>query len=293
MNKSARLIVKGLLVTTVLAIGCGSAATAKSVSQETSPARRTERIAFSSDRSGAWRIWIMNPDGSQMQQLTEGDPDESDVDPVFSPDGKTILFTSTRGGKSGVWRMSVTGQKLERICDGDQAEWSPDGKQTVFRRGEKILTRNLAKGSEKTISPDDWPHCSGPSWSPHGKTIAFACRWEGGNALFVTGADGGEPRTVYDKEPACQPHWAPDGERIAYETETHICTVKPDGTKNRLITYYGGLQRYPRWSPDGKHIVFCQGPSERGPWEIYVVPSGGGAPRKLTEGGSDMYPDWK
>jgi Tol biopolymer transport system component len=77
-----------------------------------------------------------------------------------------------------------------------------------------------------------------------------------------------------------------------YETETHLCTINPDGTKNRVITYFGGVQRYARYSPDGKFLVFCQGVSESGPWELYIVPSGGGTPQRLTEGGSDMYPDW-
>ena len=60
-----------------------------------------------------------------------------------------------------------------------------------------------------------------------------------------------------------------------------------------MITYFGGVQRYGRYSPDGRRIVFCQGMSPQGPWELYVVPSTGGTPRRLTEDGSDMYPDWK
>ena len=283
----------GLALEAALLVGCAPATAAEAAPEGQAPARKVERIVFCSDRSEAWRIWIMNADASQMVQLTEGEPEENDVDPVFSPDGKSILLTSSRGGKVGVWRMQDDGTKLERICDGDQAEWSPDGKKIVLRRDERIIVRDLATGKEKALSPEDWPHCSGPAWSPDGKTIAFACRWEAGNAVFVMPADGGTPTKVYDKEGACEPHWSPDGQSIVYETESHICTISPDGTKNRLITYYGGVQHYARYSPDGKNLVFCQGPSERGPWELYVVPSGGGTPRKLTEGASDMHPDWK
>jgi TolB protein len=147
--------------------------------------------------------------------------------------------------------------------------------------------------AEKVLTPDDWPHCAGPAWSPDGKTIAFAARWAGGNGVYTVSADGGKPIKVYDQQGACEPHWAPDGKRLVYETETHICTINPDGTKNRVITYFGGIQRYARFSPDGKFLVFCQGASEQGPWELYLVPAGGGAPIRLTEGGSDMYPDWQ
>ena len=236
-------------------------------------------IVFSSNRAGPWRIWCIRPDGSGLRQLSPQGGEEHDVDPVLSPDGKTILFTSTRGGTAGVWRMPRDGGKPERICDGDQAEWSPDGKQIVFRRQERILVRELAGGAERVISPKSWQHCSGPAWSPDGKLIAAACRWEAGNALFLLPAAGGEPMPVYDRKGACEPHWSPDGKRLVYETETNICTIDPDGKKNRTVTYFGGVQRYGRFSPDGKSIVYCQGASERGPWELFIIPAQGGTPR--------------
>lgn len=265
---------------------------ALSLTGGTAPARPGE-VIFSSNRSGVWRIWRINADGTVLKQITKQDSDDQDVDPVFSPDKKWILFTSTRGGTVGVWRAAPDGSKAERICDGDQAEWSPDATRIALRRQERIVTRDLASGVEKTLSPEDWPHCSGPAWSPDGQSIAFAARWEGGNGVYIVPAGGGKPFKVYDQQGACEPHWAPDGKRLVYETETHICTINPDGTKNRVITYFGGVQRYARYSPDGRLLIFCQGASEQGPWELYIIPATGGAPVKLTEGGSDMYPDWK
>src|ERR1051326_3621190 len=231
---------------------------------------RSGQILFSSNRSGSWRLWSIHADGTGLHQLTTQESEDQDVDPMFSPDGKSILLTSTRGGKPGVWRMEPDGSKPERLCDGDQAEWSPDGRTIALRRSERILTRSLTDRSEKVLSPDDWPHCSGPAWSPDGKSIAFAARWEAGNAIFIVPVSGGKPAKVYDQQGACEPHWSPDGKRIVYETETHICTINPDGTKNRVITYFGGVQRYARYSPDGRSLVFCQGASEQGPWELYI-----------------------
>ena len=79
-------------------------------------AERKGQIVLSSNRSDQWRVWPIGADGSGMKQLTQGTADDNDVDPVFSPDGKTILFTSTRGGKPGVWRMAADGSKPERLC---------------------------------------------------------------------------------------------------------------------------------------------------------------------------------
>jgi len=267
------------------ACACGSAADA---------APSGGRIVFSSDRSGPWRIWTVGADGSGLKPLSKADAEDvHDVDPVFGPDGRSILFTSTRGGTTGVWRMAADGSGAVRLTEGDQAEWSPDGKRIVFRRGGRIVVRDLAGGRETALTPEGFDRCSGPAWSPDGRTIAFACLRGGANALFTVPAAGGEPAKVYDEKGACEPHWSPDASRLVYETETHLCTIRPDGTKNRLLTYFGGVQRYGRFSPDGRSIVFCQAPSPEGPWELYVIPAVGGSPRRLTEDGSDMYPDWK
>ena len=255
-------------------------------------------IFFASDRSGSWRVWSIHPDGSDPRQVIEGaKDDEMDVDPNFSSNGKKIVFTSTRGGTTGIWMANSDGSGVTRICEGRQAEWSPDDKKIAFAKNDKIFVRELESGKEKQIVPDSYKICSVPAWSPEGKKIAFACRWEAGNGLFIVSAEGGEePIKIFDKKGACEPHWSPDGSLLAYETETHICTIQPDGQKPRQITSWGGVQRYAQWSPDGKRFVFCHGNSEKGPWLLYSMPSTGGPPSAatpLTEEGSNMNPDWR
>jgi len=250
-------------------------------------------IIFSSDRSGPWRIWSMKADGGDLRQITAGEPGEHDVDPSFNPEGTTILFSSTRGGGIGVWTVPSAGGTPERICDGDQASWSPDGGRIAFRRGGRIWIRDLGDGAERALTPEDWKGCSGPSWSPDGAELAFAAQFDGKNGLYLIPVSGGAPKLLYGEKGACEPHFTPDGSLIVYETESNICTIRPDGEKNRMVTFLAGVQRYGRTSPDGKYIVYCQGVSESGPWELYVVPIAGGYPTQLTEGGSDMNPDWK
>ena len=49
-----------------------------------------DKIAFISDRSGNDNIWVMDSDGSNKMQLTEG----SNLYPAWSPDGTKISFVS-------------------------------------------------------------------------------------------------------------------------------------------------------------------------------------------------------
>jgi len=273
----------------VLSAGFAAPTSAPASCPATQPATG---IVFCSDRAGPWRLWTCRPDGSKLRQLTRADDEAHDVDPVWAPDGLSVFYTSTRGGKSGIWRLDLASGRAKRICDGDQAEPDPKGRRIALRRKGRIVIRDLDTRKEKIVSAK-LPACSGPAWSPDGKLITFASRAGNRNAVYVVDLKGGKPRKVYGRKGACEPHFSPDGKCLVYETETNICTVGLDGKKNRPVTWYGGVQRYGRFSPDGKRIIFCQAPSPRGPWQLYVIPAGGGTPVKLTEGASDMHPDWR
>jgi dipeptidyl aminopeptidase/acylaminoacyl peptidase len=74
-------------------------------------------------------IWIMDADGGNNRELTNGDADSS---PQFSPDGKTISFV--RGGN--LYLLPLGGgeaQQLTKISTGvSDPLWSPDGKSIAF-----------------------------------------------------------------------------------------------------------------------------------------------------------------
>ena len=94
-------------------------------------------IAFESDRDGDYEVFVMNPDGTEVRQLT--DNDDGDYFPVWSPDGKRIAFASDRDGDWEIFVMNTDGTEVRQLTDNDDDDgtpaWSPDGKRTAFTSG--------------------------------------------------------------------------------------------------------------------------------------------------------------
>jgi TolB protein len=79
-------------------------------------------VAFMSRRGGNWDIYVVNVDGSGLQQLTTDASD--DGLPVWSPDGNAIAFVSNRGGPWAVWAMTPDGAGKRQLFT---MEGTPDG----------------------------------------------------------------------------------------------------------------------------------------------------------------------
>jgi Tol biopolymer transport system component len=86
-----------------------------------SPDGRT--IAFSREAGGNVDIYTMNPDGNNIQRLTEAAG--PDTLPVYTPTGD-IIFRSARSGRWGIWKMnSGGGNQTEIIADANVGpDWS-------------------------------------------------------------------------------------------------------------------------------------------------------------------------
>jgi len=248
------------------------------------------KIAFVSDRDGNPEIYVVNPDGSKLTNLTKHAA--LDVGPDWSPDGRRIAFTSDRDGDAGVYVMNADGSGVRRLTTGGAPVWSPDGKRIAFVKGDSAGNLHIhvmnADGSGILPLTSGDGRDVGPTWSPDGKWIAF-------NALVpdpiisVVRADGTEEKVdITGGGDEVSPAWSPVDRRIAY-VDIHgagtLILVDPDGSNPTRVIDEGDYLGGPAWSPDGREIAVW------GYWEnhirILVAKVDGSGLRVLT--GKDVW----
>jgi Tol biopolymer transport system component len=117
------------------------------------------RIAFQSDRSGNWEIWICDRDGSNAAQLTHFGSGLTGT-PRWSPDGKQIAFDSHATGVSQIYVVPAEGgdpQRLTNDTNGSRVpSWSRDGKwiyySTIKGTTASIYKMPVSGGSPQSVA---------------------------------------------------------------------------------------------------------------------------------------------
>jgi serine/threonine protein kinase/dipeptidyl aminopeptidase/acylaminoacyl peptidase len=96
-----------------------------------------QKIAFYSDRSGTYQLWMMNKDGSNLEQLTF-EKDGNIYTPIWSPDGSGIVYPMKDAKALNTFVMKTTQSWAEQtpqllpksdplISNYIPSSWSTDG----------------------------------------------------------------------------------------------------------------------------------------------------------------------
>lgn len=164
------------------------------VDQQPKWAPNGQTLAFSSNRSGNYDIWIINADGTGLQQITT-DPGDDEW-PYWSADGTQLVFQSDRAGNEDIFLINAdgTGETQLTHSPGDDGApaWGPSILFHTDRGGDyDIYEMTTTPDSETPLIVD--PRSEGfPNWGPGGTTIVFTRQ----SAVWRAAADGTDQRAL-------------------------------------------------------------------------------------------------
>ena len=235
------------------------------------------RIIYDSTASGGRHTWIMNADGSDQRQLTDGAFDDQGAH--VSHDGRYIVFTSNRTGIFQIYRMDIDGNNLKQLTsdtDGGSAPFfSPDGRWVIYKSGS-VYSGNYnswkvpADGGERILlAKDSWASAI----SPDGTLVAYVRRIGAGTLLWnivIVPFAGGPPLKTFDVTSDSRPNsrWARDGRGITYNVThggplsgvTNVWLQSLDGSPPKQLTNFTSESFFSfDWSPDGMQLVYGRG----------------------------------
>jgi serine/threonine protein kinase/Tol biopolymer transport system component len=242
--------------------------------------------------SNAGDVFLAKPDGTESHKLVTAKNFVQDL--VWSPDGSHLQFDiqdSKDIGPSSLWEVSVDGSDLHRLLPGRSnspgeccGRWIADGKYFVFQSNHQVWALPRWSGRFLPSGPKPIQLTSSPLY------LSWPLPSKDGRKLFVIGELRRGELTRYDsKSGQVLPFLggisaeyiasSKDGKWVAYVSypEGTLWRSKPDGSDRLQLTYPPLSPHLPRWSPDGKTIVFAETNSAR----IYEVSSEGGSPRQL------------
>lgn len=164
-------------------------------------------VAFASNHSGNFEIYVRRVDGGQEVNVTVNAAE--DVQPAFSPDGRSIAFVSTRSSRTGLIPVGQTIGLEYRVFGGDL--W---------------ITRALGGTAQRLAADANYS-----TWRPDGSAVLYVSGSEDKRALREVSPDGTERREVLTSADSrweiTRPRYSPDGAWISFEEPSGLVLLMP------------------------------------------------------------------
>jgi dipeptidyl aminopeptidase/acylaminoacyl peptidase len=270
------------------------------------------RLAFISTRDGAAQVYVADAGGASVRKIT--DLSMGVLPPlVFSPDGTRVAFVSdvypdcqdeacNKQRKEAADANPVKMRRLTRLLYRHWDEWRENIRHHVFVAdldGKRVIDVTPGDFDSPPAQQED----AAVAFAPDGKEIAFVSNREGGDReawttnhdVWMVAVAGGTPRKVTSSPAAdVQPVFSPDNRtlfvraqrRPGFEADRWYLDAydRQTGTKRTVFETPDLSVSDFAVSRDGASLFFTA--ADRGRDHLYVVPSAGGTPKRLAEGGA-------
>lgn len=258
------------------------------------------RIAFSSNRDGAWEIYLMDWDGGSQRRVTYHNG--LSILPSWSPDNERMVYTSFSKQASDMYIINRRGGGRIRIHTGlnlnTSARFSPVSNEIAFvgsvnGNPDIYVIKDDGTGMRRLTTSSSVE--STPEWSPNGRQICFTSGRSGSPQIYTMDAEGTNVRRISFDEGQWNDdaRWSPDAEQLAYTSRVsgrfQIRVTNVVTGESRILAGEGSNEQ-PTWSPDGRWIAFQSNRS--GKWQIYKMRVDGTDLQQLTVDGENKNPDW-
>ncbi len=171
----------------------------------------------------AWNIWIYDVGRNTLSRLTYGTDAR---DPLWTPDGKSVIYNSYRDGFYGLYMTSLDNPGKEtRLVKSNYFvvaySISKDGKYVAYTEADSLGNQQiLVKGLKANVSPriiNKEPfNREYPMFSPNGKYIAYTS-WETPTGeIHVIPLDGSGSNIQISTNGGYSPFWSNDGTHLYY-----------------------------------------------------------------------------
>lgn len=248
----------------------------------------------------------MDYDGQDKHQITHLGTDS--MAPAVSPDNSKLAFESF--GKYGM-RIRVYSLTSHRYVSFHEPEgqawspaWAPSGQQLAYSLASDgnpdIFTCNANGAGLKRLTAFLGPNTQ-PVWNPKtGTQIAWVSGMTKLPQIYIMDSDGSNVSRMTDGGYAVSPTWSPNGQFLSFAWDRHYGPGAPGGEDIYImdiasrrweqLTHGDGINDFPSWSPDGRHIVFQRkiGNSTN----IWSMLADGSHQQQLTHNGDSSMPNW-
>jgi TolB protein len=264
--------------------------------------RDGERMGGTVENRGVKELYISDYDGENQRRITVSRT--LNINPAWSPDGRSIAYTSYRRGGGQIFVSHIFQALLDELTKGDKVgenwlpAWSPDGTRLCFtstRDGNsEIYVMNRDGSNVRRLTRQAGIDIS-PTWSPTGTQIAFVSDRGGDPHIYIMDADGGGSPIPLTREYSDRPTWSPAPyNEIAFSARTgpgnDIKVIDMATRTVRQLTFGEGTNESPTWSANGRHIAFMS--TRAGKSEIFTIARDGKDIRQLTRAGNNQQPNW-